>query len=142
MGKIGVDPRRDKPKQSKPCKHAKGDGHVPPIRAKCARQILGEEFADEADALALGTIDLAVRANDEAVEIVDELWVTRLSPSDGEIGCCPAVTLAEFAHLHLRQPAQAGAAEHRQQVLKPPPVVLVLVEKAIHDKNGKLKFEN
>lgn len=132
MRKIDVDPRRDKTEQPEPKKDAKCDCHVSPIPSKCARKILGEKLADQANALALGTVDIAVGADDEAVEIIDQLGITSLGSGGCKVGCSASVKLAEFPNLHPRQPAQTHPLLHRQKIFEPLPVVFFLFEKTIH----------
>ena len=87
---------------------------------------------DYIDALALGAIDLAVGADDEAVEIIDQLWVARLGTRDREIGRRTTIKLTKFANLHPRKAAKPAAPHHTEQVLEPPPIVFFVFEEDVH----------
>src|SRR5438445_9864136 len=152
MGKVGVDPCRDKPEQGKACKNAERDRHIHPVAAKRPREILGEKPGDKVHALALSAVNTAVSPNDEAVEIVYQLWVAGLGACRRKIGRRAAIKLSKFAHFHPRQSAQVCTIQHREQVFEPLPLVFALVEERIHNiwfitKNTRIihchsKFQN
>ena len=69
--------------------------------------------------------------DDEAVEVVDKLRVAGLGTRNCEIRRGTAIKLTKFANLHFRQPAQARAVLHRQQVLEALPVIFFLFEETV-----------
>ena len=132
MGKIDIPPCRGEPKYRKARKDAERDGHVFPVRAKCLGKFACKKPDDDIDALALGAIDLAVGADDEAVEIIDQLWVARLGTRNSEVGRGTTIKLAKFANLHPRKAAKPDAPHHSKQVLEPPPIVFFVFEEDVH----------
>ena len=104
---------------------------VAPRPPKRARKFIRKEVRDTPAALGIRAVDAAVRANDEAVEIVDEPRITRLSPRDREVRCRATIDAAQLAHLFAVQLAQRHPIQKLKQIFKPLPDVLALVDEAI-----------
>ena len=88
---------------------------------------MGEELADSLAALCISTVNPAVRANDQAVEIVNQSRVARFRSGNRQVRCRASINSSQLLYLFAMELAQRHAVEELEQFLEPLPDVFALV---------------
>ena len=120
------------PNSANPAKTPKATAIYRQFRLNVRGRSGAEKPAYDAQAAAFGPVDLAVSADHEVVEIIDEFGVAGFGAGGREVGRRPTVKFTELPHFHPGQAPYGSAVEHGQQVFESLPVVLVVIEKAVH----------
>src|ERR1043165_4263652 len=79
---------------------------IAPRAPERLRQLVSKKPADAFAALRVSTIDATMRADNEAVQIVDETRIARLGARDGEIGSSATIDAPQLANLFTVQTTQ------------------------------------
>src|SRR5215831_10408834 len=128
---VGVLARAKKSNGREQEEDTEGGRRVAEGATKRARKFAAEEIANPASALRISAIDPAVRANHQAIEIIDEPRVARFGTRNRQVRGRAAIDAPQFAHLFAMQFAQRHPIEQLQQLLESFPDVLALVDELV-----------
>ena len=131
LREIRIAPRRKKTERSEKKKDQGSSRGVTPGAAERLRKVARKEIPNAPPALGVGTINAAMGANHQAIEIIDQPRVAGFGASNCKIRSRAAIDAPQFAHLVALQATQRHLIETLKQFLEPLPDVLAFIDESI-----------
>ena len=128
---IRIVPRAEERYPGEQNENSKRRRGVSPGATKRAGKFAREEIANALSALRIRSVNAAMSADYQAVEVVNQARIARFRPRDCQVRSRAPVNAPEFLHVFAVQLAQRHPVEKLQQLLESLPNTLALVDEAI-----------
>src|SRR5205807_1454897 len=129
--KIRIVPRSEKSNRGEQPEDRECGRGIAPGAPKRPREIAREKVANALAAFRIRAINPSMSANHQAIQIINQSRVARLSTGDRQVRSGAAIDAAQLAHLFPMKLSERHTIEKLQQLFEPLPDCLAFLDEAI-----------